>query len=295
MSLKYSLLCYNFVYKYIGSLMSDDKRILNLISNETKKSIDQIQVVTPSVYASIFAKFASTHNAPLENEVQISADILTEQCSALTTLQTQTSKNALHLSNSTEKAISAIKNKDESKLNEVLRETQALRTEINKLKHSMYRDELTNVFNRKWLHDNCLDPESENLNNNGILSIIDLNYFKIVNDTHGHVIGDKVLVFISNELKKSGYKVIRYGGDEFIILFPQNITLGQAKSTLSKIRENVIVKKLKAHDSIFRTSFSIGLCSYTKGSSLASTIAIADKDMYEDKIEIKKRITGIEV
>ena len=275
--------------------MSDDKQILNIISNETKKSIGQMQVVTPSVYASIFAKFASDHGTEVENETELSSHILKEQCSALTTLQTQTSSNALHLSNSTEKAISAIKDKDESKLNEVLKETQALRLEIDKLKHSMYRDELTNVFNRKWLHDNCLKPETDNLNCAGVLAIIDLNYFKIVNDTHGHVIGDKVLVYIANELQKSGYKVIRYGGDEFIIMFPAGTLLGQAKAKLRKIRENVVSKKLKAHDTLFRTSFSIGLCTYEEDSSLVSTIALADKDMYEDKIEIKKKITGIEV
>lgn len=125
--------------------------------------------------------------------------------------------------------------------------------------------------------------------------MIDLNYFKIVNDTHGHVIGDKVLIFIANELRKSKYNVIRYGGDEFIVLFPKNTLLNDAKEVLNEIREKIITTKLKAHKTIFRTSFSIGLQQYEAQESLADILEMADKDMYQDKLEIKKRITGIEI
>ncbi len=274
--------------------MVDDK-ILRIISNETKGSIDQISVVTPSVYASIFSKFAQEHNAELTDEKEFSQDILQTECATLTKLQNETAKNAQTLSNSTTKAISAIKDKDESTLNEVLKETQALRVEIEKLKESIYKDELTHTFNRKWLRDTYIDGKNGKLKNDGILAMIDLNYFKIVNDTHGHVIGDKVLIFIANELQKSGYKTVRYGGDEFIILFPKKVGEDKAFETLNSIREVIISKKLKAHDTVFRTSFSIGTSSYSNGDSLEKAIEIADKNMYKDKEEIKKRIPGIEI
>ena len=274
--------------------MNDDKT-LRIISNETKDSINQMPLVTPSIYSSIFSKFAMEHNTEIEDEEKLSLNILRDQCSTLTTLQNKTSQNAQHLSNSTEKAINAIQDKDESTLNEVLKETRALRTEIEKLKESVYRDELTNVYNRKWLNDNYLEEDTENLKGTGILSIIDLNFFKIVNDTHGHVIGDKVLVFIANELRKSGYKVVRYGGDEFIIMFPADINEERALKILIDIRENIITKKLKAHNTTFRASFSIGAYKYVSGDSLAQAIETADKNMYEDKIKIKKRIPGIDI
>lgn len=68
-----------------------------------------------------------------------------------------------------------------------------------------------------------------------------------------------------------------------------------ALEILNEIREVVITKKLKAHDSLFRTSFSIGVQNYMKGDTLGSIIEIADKNMYEDKLQIKQRISGIEV
>ncbi len=269
--------------------------VLKIISNETKDSINQMPIVTPSIYASVFSKFAAEHKVEIENENDLSINIIKDQCSSLTTLQNKTSKNVQNLSSSTQKAISAIEDKDASKLNEVLRETKELRFEIEKLKESIYKDELTNVFNRKWLHDNYLKEGTNNLNNSGILAIIDLNYFKIVNDTYGHVIGDKVLIHIANELKKTGYKIIRYGGDEFIIMFPQNINQKRALEILNDTRENIITKKLKAHNAIFRTSFSIGTYKYREGELLTDAIEAADKNMYTDKQEIKKRIPGIEI
>ncbi|WP_457743591.1 GGDEF domain-containing protein, partial [Sulfurimonas sp.] len=200
-------------------------------------------------------------------------------------------KNANSLSKNTQDAIHAIQTKNEDKLNDVLKETQHLRQEIEKLKESIYKDELTNAYNRKWLHDNYLHADGDNFINAGLLAIIDLNYFKQVNDTHGHVIGDKVLIYITNELKKLKHPVIRYGGDEFIIIFDEKPK--RAQLLLNKLRDTVITKKLKAHESTFTASFSFGIAPYKKGERLNQVIERADKDMYQDKIEIKKRIKGI--
>jgi len=274
--------------------MNNDNE-LKIISNETKDSIDQMSIVTPSVYASIFSKFATERDTEIADEAGYAQDLLKLECSVLTKLQNDTAKNAQELSNSTTKAISAIQDKDETTLNEVLKETQSLRAEIEKLKESVYKDELTHAFNRKWLHDTYLNEESGTFKGDGILSMIDLNFFKIVNDTHGHIIGDKVLIFIAKELQKSGQKVVRYGGDEFIILFDKKSGEEKALNTLNSIREVIINKKLKAHNTTFRTSFSIGISSYSSGDDLGKTIEIADKNMYEDKLEIKKRVPGIEI
>jgi len=273
--------------------MQDNKEVLHIVSNETKNSINQIPVVTPSMYASIFSKFASNHDAKLDDEKELAQDLMLMECSNLTDLQTQASKSAMQLSNSATKAIDAIKAKDESLLNDVLKETENLRREVEKLKEAVYKDELTHVYNRKWLHDNLLEDGSEKFKEDGTLAIIDLNYFKLVNDTFGHIIGDKVLIFIANQLRKTKYSVIRYGGDEFIVMFSKRVSSNQALSSLKTLREDIITKKLKAQDSSFRVSFSYGTCEFKVGDELASTIELADKNMYEDKIQIKKRVTGI--
>jgi len=268
----------------------DDKK-LEAVSNEVKNSIGQLRIVTPSVYNSIYTEYAQKNNISLENEEAVANELMSLECSKLTTLQENTSKNANELSKNTQDAIHAIQAKDETKLNRVLQETQYLRKEIEKLKESIYKDELTNAYNRKWLHDNYLHLDTNSFINEGVLVIIDLNYFKQVNDTHGHVTGDKVLIFITNELKKLKHPVIRYGGDEFILIFKENPN--KVSTLLNALRDSVITKKLKAHESIFTASFSFGIAVYGKNEKLNQVIERADKHMYQDKIEIKKKVKGI--
>jgi len=273
--------------------MKEEKKALEIVSNEAKSSIAQIPVVTPTVYASIFAEFAKKNNIKMEDEATLAKEIIETECSRFTALQNETSKNVQTLSDNTTRAIDAIEKKDDKSLNKIRQETEYLRQEIEKLKESVYTDELTHAYNRKWFHDIHLDSLGNTFVSNGTLAIMDMNYFKQVNDTYGHIIGDKVLIFATNELKKLKIPVIRYGGDEFIILFSDTIPEEKIISLLEKIREGVLSKKLKAHNDTFRVSFSFGIAKYKENDALAQVVEEADKNMYDDKIDIKKRVTGI--
>ena len=271
----------------------NDERVLEIISNETKENIDTLNIVTPSIYSSVFSKYALFHKTDLSDEEKTTNSILNGKIAMFENIQEQTTKNALALSKSTNKAITAMQDKDEELLQEVIQETHELRKEVEKLKEYIYKDELTNVFNRKWMHDNILEGEDKIFKKSGTLAIIDLNYFKSINDTYGHIVGDKVLVFIATQLKNMRENIVRFGGDEFIVFFSKNIKEATAHSKLNSLRETMIKKKLKSKDSSFRVSFSFGITQYTKGNKLSDIIETADKNMYEDKINIKKRITGI--
>lgn len=273
--------------------MQDKERLLSIISDETKKNIDNLTIVTPSLYASIFSKFALTHNINLDESEMFTDKFLDKKISLLTDLQDQTSKNALELSDNATKAISAIKEKDASLLSQVLKETQKLRQEIEKLKESVYKDVLTHAYNRKWLSDTHIDSATQKFKNAGTLAIIDLNYFKIINDTFGHIIGDKVLIYMANQLKEIRGGVLRYGGDEFVVIFPIETTEEDAFSQLNTLRENILHKNLKVKDAEFKLSFSFGIHKYLANEGLIDVIDLADKKMYIDKLKIKERIKGI--
>lgn len=275
-----------------ATVIEANQKILKIISNETKKEITDLEIVTPSIYTTIFSKNAHAHDVIIDDE-KTTDDILNEKISTLTKMQNQTSVNVLSLSEHTDKAISAIKEKNEALLGEVLQETQKLRYEIEKLKESVYKDELTNTFNRKWLQDVLLDDTKNYFKNSGVLAMIDLNYFKIINDTYGHIIGDKVLVFIANQLRITKESVIRYGGDEFIVIFSKNTSKEDAIKQLNELREEIITKNLKAKESLFIVSFSFGVHKFKKHDRLSVVMEHADKNMYDDKIKIKERVTGI--
>ena len=273
--------------------MEANEEILKIISNETLRDVNNIDIVTPSIYKSIFAKHADSNDTDIDDEEKLTDMLLDNKISLSQNVQDKNANNIIQLSDNTNKAISAIKAKDEGSLKEVLKETQELKIEIEKLKEAIYRDELTNAYNRKWMNDNYVNEDDNTLKSDGSLAIIDLNYFKIVNDTFGHIVGDKVLLFLANQLKTTREGVIRYGGDEFIVIFT-NHNHTSAFSILNKIREGIISKKLKAGKSEFRISFSIGSYEFKKGDDLSDVIEHADKIMYADKIKIKQRITGIE-
>ncbi len=273
--------------------MQPDDKLLRIISNETKSAIESLSIVTPTIFSSVFSQLVQAHHANIENEEELALDLIAQECTNLREMQTQASKSAQMLSNNTSKALNAMKEKDETLLNEVLVETEKLRQEVEQLKESLYKDELTNSYNRKWLHDNYVDEETQELTLNGTLVMIDLNYFKIVNDTYGHIIGDKVLLHLANNFRKTSHPVIRYGGDEFLVLMPHMTSESAAIKIMNTLREKIIAKKLKTHESIFRVSFSFGATSFKKGDNLADIIEETDKKMYKDKIAIKERITGI--
>ncbi|MDQ1264803.1 MAG: Diguanylate cyclase [Campylobacterota bacterium] len=273
--------------------MPTNDNLLKIISHETKDVINEMDVVTPTIYKSIFSKFAALHNINMNEEEKITDSLLDDKIALYTDMYHQTSKNTQQLSDNTDKAIFAIKEKNETSLKEVLEETKNLQLEIEKLKQSVYKDELTDVFNRKWLHNNYLEDKEKSFKIPGVLAIIDLNYFKIINDTYGHIIGDKVLVYIANQLKAIEEAVIRYGGDEFIVIFPVTTTKDSAYKKLDAAREKIIKKHLVVKESSFKVSFSFGVCEFKKSDTLSDVIEKADSNMYDDKIRIKAKITGI--
>ena len=270
-----------------------DRRVLEIISNETKDKVCNMDVITPEIFANLFMQNAKKHH--IDNYDEMMQDFLAKQVENYLHIQDKTSKQTDQLSKTTSKAIEAIKEKNDEALADVLFETQKLRKEIDKLKESLYRDELTGAYNRKWLHDHLISATSNQFAKKGVMALIDLNYFKTINDTYGHIIGDKVLVFITTQLKKVSPHVVRYGGDEFLVFFEGSTSCEDVKSLMRKKRDELLKKHLKAKDAEFRVSFSIGVTVFQKGENLNEVIERADVDMYDDKVQIKKSVTGIDV
>ncbi len=270
----------------------EEERLLEIISNEVKNIVCSEDIITPEIFVSIFTQKAHDHGLKIDDK--LFDEYLDEKVSGFFTLQDKTVQNVEKLSKSTSKAIFAIEEKDDGSLKNILLEVQILKKEMEKLKESLYKDDLTGAYNRKWLYDHCLDQRSH-FTCKGVLVVVDLNYFKSINDTYGHVIGDKVLVFIKTQLGKSKAKVIRYGGDEFLLIFENKQNVTEIQKELNVLRESILKKSLKAKNAQFRVSFSFGVEIFKEGDEFEKIIEAADIVMYEDKVQIKKRITGIVV
>jgi diguanylate cyclase (GGDEF)-like protein/PAS domain S-box-containing protein len=142
-------------------------------------------------------------------------------------------------------------------------------------------DYLTGLFNRYFL-----EVEMKRLDTKRQLpiSIIhgDVNGLKLTNDAFGHIEGDKLLVEISDILKKATRSediIARWGGDEFIILLPQT-TEANAKKVLARIRD----LQIKSMYEIMKPSISLGLATKTDETQDLSNVLIeAETEMYNNK------------
>lgn len=126
------------------------------------------------------------------------------------------------------------------------------KNEIEKLIHL---DAQTNLLNRRALYEHLDDRK---YNNRRSLLIIDVDNFKVINDTQGHLQGDKILVNIANILKEvfvDDY-VFRFGGDEFVVIFEIDTDM----ETVEKKAQEILFK-ISNEENLKKTSVSIGIAS----------------------------------
>lgn len=161
-----------------------------------------------------------------------------------------------------------------------------------------YIDELTKVYNIRYLYV-ALDNEIKRAERFGTyLSVLflDLDYFKKVNDTYGHLIGSRLLIEVASEIKKSvrGIDiVVRYGGDEFVILCTET-GVELATKVAERIRKRIEEKSFFAEEGLnIKITASIGIATYpVHGLTKSELVELADKAMYKGK-EVSRNVVVV--
>jgi two-component system, cell cycle response regulator len=160
---------------------------------------------------------------------------------------------------------------------------------------SVLIDELTQVYNRRFLFD-LLERYLKDFERSGVafsVALLDLDYFKNVNDTYGHLTGDKVLEIFASFLKenlRSTDIVFRYGGEEFVVLFPRTND-EEAMAVVNRILNDFSKIAFQEHDQSFNISFSAGIymVSQPEEGSL-DILKMADQALYEAKEKGRARV-----
>jgi diguanylate cyclase (GGDEF)-like protein len=146
-------------------------------------------------------------------------------------------------------------------------------------------DKLTQVNNRQNLLS-FLDYKVLNHSERLFLFMMDLDYFKSINDTYGHLEGDDALIRAAKALKMAcgNYRrrpyIARYGGDEFIVVIES--TKAEADALLASIHEN-LENLNKASNKPYKLAFSIGVGEYHPGMDANALIEAADSELYKIK------------
>ncbi|WP_313640194.1 diguanylate cyclase [Paenibacillus sp.] len=153
---------------------------------------------------------------------------------------------------------------------------------------SIIVDELTGAFNRKHFNQVmkqliCDFKRTERVFS---LALIDLDYFKKINDTYGHLIGDEVLQSLS-ELVQSSIRMedtfCRFGGEEFAVFLP-NTDASSALLVIERIQERFAATDFFAKNEIFHVTFSSGISEVTEAENIADKIVErADQALYASK------------
>ena len=168
-----------------------------------------------------------------------------------------------------------------------------LTSQVKNLEEKTNLDAMTKVFNRRALSsylDNICSHKKPPFNLH--LLILDIDDFKKVNDTYGHLAGDKVLIFIANTLKKTlrdGDKIFRYGGEEFIIIL-NRIDDIHCKSTTNRLIKLIRENKLIYKGNNIQATISVGATTFKEGDSPDSLITRADVALYKAKEKGKDQL-----
>lgn len=117
---------------------------------------------------------------------------------------------------------------------------------------------------------------------NLVVAMIDIDYFKKVNDEFGHQVGDDVLIALGQLMEKTveGLGIIgRWGGEEFLVILPSH-TSAQALALMERLRSNVSSYSFDAENKTIQTSVSVGIASYQVEDTIDTLLSRADNALY---------------
>lgn len=162
-----------------------------------------------------------------------------------------------------------------------------LKASQERLRKLATRDLLTGLYNRNFFNETIIRDIRKAERQHETLSfiIIDIDNFKNINDTYGHLHGDGVLRECAHLLKGSVRKsdfLCRYGGDEFVIVTPMPSCKDNAP-LFQRIEENLRLWNLEYATFDYKLSLSIGCAVWETGRDVIEVLSAADKQMYRNK------------
>ena len=192
-------------------------------------------------------------------------------------------------------SISSLKNR----LDESHSEIDRLRQEVVRARQESLADGLTGLTNRRGFDQaltECL-ARKEDVQHGPSLLITDIDHFKRINDSYGHLFGDIVLAEAARRMralvpKDKAMLCARYGGEEFAILLPDTPVEG-ARVLAEQIRtkvERCRIKRNGSEDAIDTITISIGVTAHRAGEPAHDFIARADSALYQAKNQGRNRV-----
>ncbi len=178
------------------------------------------------------------------------------------------------------------------------REIENLRKDLDKIREEAWTDMLTGLKNRRYLAS-IFEQESKHAVASGSklsLLMLDIDHFKQINDSYGHIMGDRVLrtaAGMITECVKGRDTVIRFGGEEFVILLPDTSLEGAmvVAEQICRYFKHMNWKRKDTGEFIGQVQVSLGVSQYRHGESLDKLVQRADDALYLSKMNGRCRAT----
>ena len=178
----------------------------------------------------------------------------------------------------------------------IFTEISKLRATIEKLSTLVQTDQLTGLFNKRYLFSQ-LETEIERASRTQhplSLIMLDVDHFKEVNDIHGHMVGDEVLIHIAQVIGTSIRKIdlaCRFGGEEFAVILPSTPLLVAVK-VAERVREYIESVKVDVKHHTLNLTASLGVSVFNPNQpiSIEQLLNRADKQLYAAKQNGRNRV-----
>ena len=296
---------FSLIQQYIYNIGSDKEKITSFV-NEMVKRILQIEAGINHSFAHTntavktneeFGTFLNREIGDLKTNLDVSErleDLKNQVSQTLSSIET-----ALKDKTAKDKAVKIMSAKNRSEFQTGF---SKLKKELNQaIKHSrdleikLNQDPLTKAYNRRAYQKRITSEMERFLRYQTIFSILvlDIDFFKKVNDTYGHAIGDKCLQEITRRtapLLRKNDMFARYGGEEFVIIMPETPAKG-ASIVAEKIRQTIEKIEFIYKKEIIKMTISIGVSQVMEGDKTHETVfERTDAALYRAKNEGRNRV-----
>jgi diguanylate cyclase (GGDEF)-like protein len=158
------------------------------------------------------------------------------------------------------------------------------------------QDALTGLHNRRHFQQVAEQElvRCQRTGSSAALLIMDIDFFKTINDTYGHEVGDLVLISVARTLKQGSREMdtlARWGGEEFVLLMP-GIQAAEAWAVAERFRQAVEQRPVIFAGGEILCTLSFGVTQLQAGEVLSAAVARADRALYRSKVDGKNRVSA---
>ena len=237
------------------------------ITHKTFSKLVKEDIVLPSDYYETFDSFAKEYKINSDENMRDTIDtVVKDEINKLKNLTDKTLQDMETFVKCTDQANEAINKKDTKHLKSLSKEVQSLQNNIESLLLEIYMDDLTKIYNKKWIYKKLLDSE-DRFKSDGTLYLIQINNLEYIKNEYGELIANNIIRFITKLLKTklehtiSRYDFCRYLEDKLIISHRDNPhIMEEAVKEMQGYIENSTLKSKSGV--MIKASFSYSKVSY---------------------------------